>query len=119
MKTTTGPRALKDAAARYLKIVEWSDEDRCFVGRCPGLFLGGCHGADETEVYRELCGIVEDHVADLLAKRERLPAATAGKSYSGKFIVRIDPELHRKAALKASFRNESLNQYVANALARA
>ena len=119
MKTTTAPRAVKEAAARYLKIVEWSDEDRCFVGRCPGLFFGGCHGADETEVYRELCSIVEGHVADLLVNREGLPAVTAGKSYSGKFVVRIDPELHRKAALKASFRNESLNQYVAKALAGA
>ena len=82
MKTTPAPRAVKEAAARYLKIVE-------------------------------------AHVADLLADRERLPAATAGKTYSGKFVVRIDPELHRKAALKASFRNESLNQYVAKALANA
>ena len=27
-------------AARYVKIVQWSDEDRCFVGSCPGLFMG-------------------------------------------------------------------------------
>jgi len=29
---------------RYLKIVEWSEEDQCYVGTCPGLFYGGCHG---------------------------------------------------------------------------
>lgn len=28
----------------YLKIVEWSEEDQCYIGYCPGLFLGGCHG---------------------------------------------------------------------------
>ncbi len=111
--------AIKAASARYLKIVEWSDEDRCFVGRCPGLFFGGCHGSDETEVYRELCGIVEEHVAELLAGHERLPAATAGKTYSGKFVVRIDPGLHQKAALKAAAQNVSLNQFVAAALASA
>ena len=41
--------------ARYVKIVEWSDEDRCFVGSCPGLFYGGCHGDDEKAVFAELC----------------------------------------------------------------
>src|SRR5437868_947874 len=34
-------KAMKESA-RYLKIVEWSDKDQCFVGSCPGLFYGGC-----------------------------------------------------------------------------
>lgn len=110
---------VKEAVARYLKIVEWSQEDRCFVGRCPGLFIGGCHGADETKVYREVCKIVEQHVVDLLADKERLPPATAGKTYSGKFVVRVGPDLHRKAAIKASIRGESLNQFVADTIANA
>ncbi len=47
-------------SARYVKIVEWSEEDQCFVGSCPGLFYGGCHGDDEREVFAQLCGIVEE-----------------------------------------------------------
>ena len=35
---------MKDSA-RYTKIVEWSDEDACYVGSAPGLILGGCQGA--------------------------------------------------------------------------
>jgi len=35
------------ASAHYAKIVEWSDEDECYVGSSPGLLYGGCHGADE------------------------------------------------------------------------
>ena len=67
MKTKRPSRTeLKSAAARYLKIVEWSDEDKCFVGRCPSLFLGGCHGSDETKVHTELCELVEEHVAELM-----------------------------------------------------
>jgi hypothetical protein len=27
-------------SARYIKIVEWSDEDQCFVGQCPGGVAG-------------------------------------------------------------------------------
>jgi predicted HicB family RNase H-like nuclease len=119
MKSRISRSAIKEAAARYLKIVEWSDADKCFVGRCPGLFFGGCHGADETEVYREICQIVDEHVAELLANKALLPAASAGKTYSGKFVVRIGPELHQKAAIKASTRGESLNQFVAAAIASA
>jgi predicted RNase H-like HicB family nuclease len=47
------------ASARYAKIVEWSDEDQCFVGSCPGLLYGGCHGDDEQAVFAELCELVE------------------------------------------------------------
>ena len=42
-----------NAGNQYVKIVEWSNEDRCFVGSCPGLFYGGCHGDDEKAVFAE------------------------------------------------------------------
>jgi hypothetical protein len=48
------------ASARYAKIVEWSDEDHCYVGSAPGIILGGCHGDDEQVVFKELCEIVEE-----------------------------------------------------------
>ena len=119
MKNSNASASVRKAAARYLKIVEWSDEDRSFVGRCPGLFFGGCHGTDEAAVYKELCMLVEEHVAELRLKKETLPPPTAGKTYSGKFVVRIGPELHQKAVLKAETRGESLNQFVAEAIANA
>ena len=75
------PRAvIKRTAAKYLKSVRWSEEDRCFVGLCPGLFYAGCHGRDEIAVYRELTAIVEEHVESLLRRKEALPPATAGAS---------------------------------------
>lgn len=47
---------------RYLKIVEWLEEDQCYVGTCPGLMLGGIHGDDEAKVYRELCQAVAEWI---------------------------------------------------------
>ena len=119
MKNKATPSTVKTTAARYLKIVLWSDEDKCFVGRCPGLFFGGCHGPDEAKVYKELCKLVEEHVAALLANKETMPAARAGRPYSGNFVVRIGPELHQAAAIKAEARGESLNRFVAAAIAHA
>lgn len=56
--------------SRYVKIVEWSDEDDCFVGSCPELFYGGCHGDDERRVFDELCRRI-DEVIELYRSEER------------------------------------------------
>ncbi len=50
---------MKDSAL-YIKLVEWSDEDQCFIGQCPGIIGPCCHGDDEAQVYAELCQIVEE-----------------------------------------------------------
>ena len=68
---------MKDSA-RYAKIVAWSNEDGCYVGSCPGLLLGGCHGDDEREVFAQLCVIVEETIDLYRADGRPLPPATAG-----------------------------------------
>lgn len=101
---------------RYLKIVEWSDKDVCYVGTCPGLMLGGVHGDDEARVYAELCRIVEEWIAIHEQDGTPLPPATAGKDYSGKFVVRVGKELHRELAIHALRDGVSLNSYCAKVL---
>ena len=71
---------------RYVKIVEWSDEDQCFVGSCPGLFYGGCHGGDEQAVFAELCEIVEETVELYEREGRALPPATAGRDYANTML---------------------------------
>ena len=68
---------MKDSA-RYVKIVEWSDEDQCYIGTSPGLMHGGCHGDDERAVYAELCDIVEEIVELYREDGKSLPPPTAG-----------------------------------------
>ena len=48
----------------YLKFVQWSEEDRLFVGFCPDLFIGGvCHGRNEQKVYQTLSRLVAREIA--------------------------------------------------------
>lgn len=103
---------------QYLKIVQWSDEDTCYVGTCPGLLRGGVHGDDEAEVYRELCGVVEEAIELYQADGRPLPAATANKSYSGRFVLRVGKELHQALAIKALREGESLNSYCQKILSK-
>jgi predicted HicB family RNase H-like nuclease len=104
------------ASDQYLKIVEWSDEDQCYVGTCPSLMLGGVHGKSETKVYEELCQAVEEWIEICEKDGERLPAATAGKDYSGKFVVRVGKALHKKLAVEALRKGESLNSHCTHLL---
>ena len=71
-------------SARYVKIVEWSDEDQCYVGSAPGLIFGGCHGDDEKEVFNELCEIVEEAIAIYHTEGRTLPPTTSGRDFATK-----------------------------------
>ena len=73
-----------DKAARYVKIVEWSDEDQAFVGQCPGIIGPCCHGDDEAEVYTQLCGIVDEWIQTMIDDGKPLPPPTAGTNVAEK-----------------------------------
>ena len=65
--------------AKYVKIIEWSEEDQCFVGSCPELFYGGCHGDDEKEVFNHLCQIVDETIELYHQDDKPLPKPLSGK----------------------------------------
>ena len=102
----------KTAKKHYLKIVEWSEGDGCYVGRCPELFLGGVHGKNEAKVYQELCVAVADVVAMKKEHGDPLPDSLSGKRFSGKFVLRTTPEMHRTLAIRALQAGDSLNNFV-------
>lgn len=95
----------------HLKFAGWSQEDECYVGTCPGLMLSGSQGDDDARVDRELCQAVEEWIKIYRKDGTSLPAATARKNYSGKFVVRVGPELHQVLAADVFCRGESLNSY--------
>ena len=70
----------------YIKIVEWSDEDQCFVGQCPGIVGPCCHGDDEAQVFAELCVIVGEWIEILKKDGKPLPPPTAGRNMAKRFL---------------------------------
>ena len=61
----------------YVKVVAWSEEDQCYVGRCPSLMLGGLHGTHERAVYAELCEAVHEWIRLHEAEGRALPEPTS------------------------------------------
>ena len=108
----------KKAVARdYLRVVEWSAEDRCFVGSAPPLIGRCCHGATEAGVLRQLKRIVDEWIR--LADKDGggLPAPEQPASYSGRFLLRVPAPVHQALALKARAAGKSLNAFCAEKLA--
>ena len=71
-------------SAKYAKIVEWSEEDQCYVGSAPGLIYGGCHGSDEQAVFEDLCTVVEETIELYRANGKALPPPTSGRDFANK-----------------------------------
>ncbi len=107
------------ASDDYLKIVEWSEEDQCYVGTAPGLIIGGVHGKNQKKVFDELCEAVEEAIQIFRKEGKPLPAATANKKYSGKIALRVSPQLHKTLVAKAFQAGESLNKLIQHELEEA
>lgn len=109
---------MKKKSDAYLKLVEWNEQEQCYVGSAPPLIGPCCHGDDEAKVYRELCRIVDEwitiHDEDGRALPE--PLIPPQKEFSGRFLVRIDPSLHKSLAIQSMRAGKSLNAYVAEKL---
>jgi len=67
--------------AKYVKIIEWSDKDKCFIGSCPELFYGGCHGANEHQVFDELCQVIDETLQIYREDGKPLPLPLSGREF--------------------------------------
>ncbi len=75
---------VREGARRYLKIVEWSEQDGCYIGSAPPLIGASCHSDTEEKVLAQLQVIVEEWVRMLLSDGKPLPPRTAGRNLVGK-----------------------------------
>lgn len=49
---------------QHSKLVEWSEEDRCYIGSAPPLIGHCCHGDDPVEVQQQLDVIIAEWLAE-------------------------------------------------------
>jgi predicted HicB family RNase H-like nuclease len=102
---------------RYTYRVTWSEEDKEYVGLCAE-FPSLSWLADTPE--KSLQGIrhvVADVVKDMTANGESVPEPLSSKHYSGKFMVRVPADVHRKLAVEAAEAGVSLNRLASSKLA--
>ncbi|MFZ3583347.1 type II toxin-antitoxin system HicB family antitoxin [Loktanella sp. DJP18] len=99
----------------YAARIAYDDEDGILTGQIAGIRDGVGFHADSVDALKEAFHeAVDDYVATC-AKAGKEPQ----KPYSGRVMFRVDPEVHRKAALAAELAGKSLNQWAEDVLNRA
>lgn len=97
---------------KYTYRVTWSEEDGEYVGLCAE-FPSLSWLADTPEA--ALAGIrdtVRQVIKDMQAAGEVIPEPLATRKYSGKFIVRVPPDVHRKLKIQAAESKVSFNRLI-------
>jgi len=96
----------------YLGNVEYDDEAGVFHGDVVNTRdVITFEGESVAQLRRAFKESVEDYL-EMCAKRGEAP----DKPYSGQFVTRVSPELHRKISLTASVEQKSLNAWIAEKL---
>ena len=99
----------------YIGRVAFDDEAEIFHGEVVNLRdVITFQGRSVDELRRALADSVDDYLA-WCAERGKSP----DKPFSGKFVVRVDPEIHRSVSAAARQAGKSLNAWVAERLAAA
>ena len=101
---------------KYTYRVVWSEEDGEHVGLCAEFPSLSWLAKSPESALKGIRKVVADAVQDMRANGEAVPEPLATRSYSGRFVVRVPPAVHRKLALEASENNVSLNRWVSSKL---
>ncbi|MBR0556443.1 type II toxin-antitoxin system HicB family antitoxin [Ciceribacter sp. L1K23] len=95
--------------------VAFDAEDEIFVGHIAGIAdIVGFHGSSVDDLKSAFHEAVDDYV-ETCRQLGREPV----KSYSGKMMFRVDPEVHARAAKAAELAGKSLNQWAEEVLSKA
>lgn len=96
--------------------VTWSEEDQEYVGLCAEFPSLSWLEATHEKALAGIRKLVKSTITELLKNNEPVPDPLAMRSYSGKFMVRVPPEVHRALAIKAAESGVSLNRLVSSKL---
>ena len=94
----------------YTYRVTWSEEDQEHVGLCAEFQSLSWLAASPEAALRGIRTVVAEAVEDMQDNGEAIPEALASRRFSGKFMVRVPPEVHRQLAVEAAEAGVSLNR---------
>ena len=103
---------------KYTYRVTWSEDDNEYLGLCAE-FPSLSWLADTPEkALKGIRNLVAGVLLDMSKRDESIPEPIAGKHFSGKFMVRVPPEVHRKLAIQAAESGVSLNRMASSKLSQ-
>ena len=103
---------------RYTYRVTWSEDDTEYVGLCAEFPSVSWLAASPEAALKGVRKVVADVVQDMEANQEVVPEPIACRRYSGKFMVRVPPDVHRNLAIQSAEARVSLNRIVSSKLSQ-
>ena len=100
----------------YAYRVIWSEEDKEYVGLCAEFPSLSWLAHSQEEALKGIRKVVHDVAEDMAKNKEPIPEPLSLKKFSGKFVVRVLPEIHRQLAILAAEQKVSINRLVASKL---
>lgn len=107
---------MKKMADRYTYRVTWSEEDQEHVGLCAEFPSLSWLESTPEQALAGIRKMVKSCVKDLQKGDEAVPEPLSVKHFSGKFMVRVPPEIHRALAVQAAEAGVSLNRLIVSRL---
>ena len=103
---------------RYTYRVTWSEDDNEYVGLCAEFLSLSWLSSTPEAALKGIRKLVAETVADMESNDEIVPEPIAYRQYSGKFMVRVPPDVHRNLAIQAAESGISLNRVVSSKLSQ-
>lgn len=95
---------------KYTYRVTWSEEDSEYVGICAEFPSLSWLAHTPEAALKGIRKLVSEVIADMLENEEPVPEPISTKHFSGKFMVRVPPDVHRQLAIQAAEAGVSLNR---------
>lgn len=103
---------------RYTYRVTWSEDDNEYVGLCAEFPSLSWLASTPEAALKGIRKVVEDVVEDMRENGEIVPEPIASRRYSGKFMVRVPPDVHKDLAIQAAEAGVSLNRLASSKLSQ-
>jgi len=103
---------------RYAYRVQWSEEDEEYIGLCAELPSLSWLAKTPEAALKGIRALVGKTLVEMSRSGEAPPEPFALRRYSGRFLVRLPPEVHRRLAIEAAEEGVSLNRLASAKLSR-
>jgi len=103
---------------RYTYRVTWSEDDNEYVGLCVEFPSLSWLATTPEAALKGIRKLVAEIIADMKSNEENIPEPIACRQFSGKFMVRVPPDVHRNLAIRAAESGISLNRVVSSKLSQ-
>lgn len=99
-------------AEKYTYRVLWSNADNEFIGLCAEFPSLSWLEPTQAKALSGIVSLVGDVLSDMESNNETPPEPLSSRHFSGRFVVRTTPEIHRQLVIRAEESGVSLNRYI-------